>query len=99
MASAMCCVSSLALALPELCLQSPRRTDVCPHLLFKKSNVVIPALKVQKHSLICVCLSDINPLMQKSQIESVKIDQQVGWKELTERYQLNKEAILALIRE
>ena len=92
-------VSSLANALPEMCLQSPGRTTECPHLLYKKSKQAIPVLGVQANEIMCVCLSDITPLFKKTQSAVEKVDQQIALAALTTKYQLNKEEILALIRD
>lgn len=91
--------TSIALALPELCLQSPKRTTACPHLLYKKSKLAIPKLAVQANDIVCLCLTDLNPLLKLSNSELVKIDQQLAWMSLTQEYRLTKEEIMALIRE
>jgi len=87
------------MAMPELCLQSPKRTTACPNLLYKKSKQAIPTLGVQANDIVCLCLTDIKPLLQTTPSALEKIDQQVAWVTLTEQYQLTKEQILALIRD
>lgn len=90
---------SQAQALPDRCLQSPTRILACPHLLYKKSKQAIPTLNVEVNGIVCLCLSDISPLTQPTESPTEKIDQQVSWTEITERYQVSKEDILTLIRD
>jgi hypothetical protein len=91
--------TSMAVALPDLCLQSPKRISACPHLLYKKSKLAIPKLAVQANDIVCLCLTDLNPLLKRSNSEIEKIDQQLAWLSLTQEYGLTKEEIMALIRE
>lgn len=87
------------LALPELCLQAPERSNACPHLLYKKSKQAIPALKVQANAVVCLCLSDLSPLLITTHDALDKIDQQRAWNVLSQKYQLSKEEILTLIQD
>ena len=91
--------SFLASALPELCLQSPSRTTACPQLLYKKTKIAIPSLALNANDILCICLTDIKPLIKPNPSATEKIDHELTWQALAERYQLNKEEILALIRD
>ena len=99
LATSLWVTTSTALALPDLCLQSPKRTAACPHLLYKKSKLAIPKLAVQANEIVCLCLTDLNPLLTPPSSELEKIDQQLAWMTLTQEYRLTKEEIMALIRE
>ncbi|MDP5040217.1 MAG: hypothetical protein NWQ26_05030 [Paraglaciecola sp.] len=44
-------------------------------------------------------MTDIKPLIKPNPSATERIDHELTWQALTERYQLNKDEILALIRD
>jgi hypothetical protein len=87
-----------AYALPSKCLQAVERQNVCPHLIYKKAALPVALLDVEKGDVICICLTDFKALRHTTASKVEQIDQQVTLKRVAEKYQLNEQDILALIR-
>lgn len=52
---------------PEECIQSPLRENLCPHTLYRKAQVAVPALGIPAGDMVCLCLSDLTDLPVDSQ--------------------------------
>lgn len=74
---------------PQQCLQSPLRQQLCPHTIYKKAVIPVPALTVEKGQMICICLSDITDIQdadrQRDAVSSIANSYQLGPAEI---YQL-----------
>lgn len=88
----------VAEALPSKCLQAVERKNACPHLIYKKAALDVPALDTVKGGIICICLTDLQALQQPSGSEVDKIDQQVTLERLAAKYQLNEQDIVTLLK-
>ena len=89
---------SKAQALPAKCLQAEERQNVCPHLIYKKSALSVALLDVEKGEVICICLSDLKTLMNTEKSKLNQINQSVTLQRLAEKYELNEQDILTLIK-
>jgi hypothetical protein len=49
---------------PEQCVQSVQRSDVCPNVLYKRSPVDLLPFSVQKGDMVCLCLTDFAQVRQ-----------------------------------
>lgn len=64
-------VNGIALAeVPEQCVQSPQRTNMCPHTLFRIAKAPVPGLNIPKNGMVCLCLSDLTDLPAVDQPEA-----------------------------
>lgn len=96
------CISAIqhvAAAIPEQCLQMPNRIQACPHMLYKKSPVTIAAINVKEGGVVCLCLTDLNRLIETDISAVDKINQHVDLLKFTEQFSLQKSDILMLIEE
>jgi hypothetical protein len=91
-------LTTVAYALPAKCLQAPERQKVCPHLIYKKAALSVASLDVEKGTIICICLSDLQGLRDTATSKVEQIDQQVTLERLAEKHLLSEQDILALIR-
>jgi len=98
-----CCLlvfglTKAAYVLSSECLQAPERQNACPHLIYKKAALSVALLDVEKGGVICICLSDFKVLRNPTKSKVEQIDQQVTLQRVAEKYQLNEQDILTLIR-
>lgn len=74
---------------PQQCLQSPLRQQLCPHTIYKRALISVPALNVDKGQMICICLSDITDIQdtgkQHEAVSSIATSYQLSQAEI---YQL-----------
>ena len=75
---------SLVLSLPLLaqvpdeCLELPQRSDVCPHLIYKKASVDVPPMAVKKGEIVCICMADFIELRLPAEgVEARQQQQQI----------------------
>jgi hypothetical protein len=91
-------LTNVVSAMPSKCLQAPERKTVCPHLIYKKAALPVALLGVEKGGVICICLHDFEALKNTPISKVEKIDQQVTFERLADKYQLSKQDVLTLIR-
>ncbi|QHJ12279.1 hypothetical protein FX988_02530 [Paraglaciecola mesophila] len=88
-----------AQAVPELCLQSKARSEMCPHLLYKKSPIDIAGLSVKTGDMVCLCLSDVAGIRGASEEELSRPKLLVSLRRLAGDWDLSESELLRLIRK
>lgn len=91
--------SAIAQALPDTCLQLPKRQDVCPNLLYKKSPIAVTQTETNQGEIICICMSDFNTLRLDADSSIEKINQQVDLTRAAEALGMSEQDLLLLIRK
>lgn len=70
--------SPLFAQVPDECLQLPQRTDVCPHLIYKKAIVDVPPMAITKGEIVCICMADFIELRLPAEgLEARRQQQQI----------------------
>lgn len=90
---------ALSQALPDKCLQLPKRQDVCPNLLYKKSPIAVATTETKQGEIICICMSDFNTLRLDADSSIDKINQQVDLTRASEATGISEQDLLLLIRK
>lgn len=84
---------------PENCVQLPQRTQVCPHLMYKKSPVKLVPYNIEQGQMVCICMADFNELRMPAEGDQEKIEQQVALSRLAEKLAIPERDLLSLIRD
>lgn len=53
--------------IPVECIQSPQRTTLCPHTLYRKAMADVPSLAIPAGDMVCLCLADLTDLPEADQ--------------------------------
>lgn len=91
--------SAIAQGLPDKCLQLPKRQDVCPNLLYKKSPIAVTQTETKQGEIICICMSDFNTLRLDADSSIDKINQQVDLARASEALGISEQDLILLIRK
>lgn len=84
---------------PEMCIEKPRRDNVCEHLLYKRSPVSIEQLKIKEGDMVCLCMADYQPLRIPIKDGIAATQQLVELKRAARDLGVEENALAQLIRD
>ncbi|MCV2885749.1 hypothetical protein OE749_13710 [Aestuariibacter sp. AA17] len=85
--------------MPENCLELPERSDVCPHLVYKKSPVDVNVVNVKAGDMVCICMADFTEIRLPADSRQKQIEQQVALSRSASKLGMKPEDLIKLIRE
>lgn len=65
-------------ALPQQCIANPKRTKVCPHLIYRSAQLQ----GMTKAAVICICVTDFSALAVQTTDEQERIKQNMQRRQL-----------------
>ena len=89
----------LSAQVPEACIQSPSRSAICDHLIYKRSPVDVAALEIQKNQMICLCMADFQSLRVPIRKGIAATEQQVELARTARRLGISEDVLLSLVRD
>lgn len=81
-------------AVPAQCIQKKNRVKACPHQLYRSDQLPSQS-KVQ---LLCICVADFSPLLQKPVTEQAKIEQNMSRRQFEVEFGDDLAVILAIVQ-
>lgn len=87
-------VSLAQAAVPEQCIQHKNRVKACPHLLYRADK--LPSH--DKTQLLCICITDFQPLLKQPGNEQQKIEQNMTRRQYEVQYGKDLPVILAILQ-
>lgn len=85
-------------ALPEECIQSPERTQACPHQIYKKAAVAVASINVNKGAVVCLCLTDLKDISDPDKSKLADIDRQVTLQRVAQKYRISEQDLANLLK-
>lgn len=76
----------------QACLQKPKRSTPCPHLLYKAVSY-----KDESNKLVCICLSDFKSFLTPAKNEQEAAIQKLERQDLTISLGMTEEEIIDLL--
>lgn len=90
--------SSAQQAMPQTCIQSVQRTEVCPNLLYKRSPIDVAQLEIKEGDMICLCMADFSDLRIRALSEPQMSRQALKSSRMAADLGIPAETLLQLIR-
>ncbi|MDX1677880.1 hypothetical protein [Arsukibacterium sp.] len=81
-------------AVPEQCIQHKKRIKACPHQLYRADK--LPSQKELR--LICICVTDFQPLLQRPGDEQQRIEQNMLRRQYLAQFGDDLPVILAILQ-
>ncbi|WP_213996998.1 hypothetical protein [Arsukibacterium sp.] len=81
-------------AVPQQCIQHKNRVKACPHQLYRADK--LPSQP--KTQLLCICVTDFQPLLQQPTNEQQKIEQNMTRRQYQVEYGDDLPVILAILQ-
>lgn len=81
-------------AVPQQCIQHKNRVKACPHQLYRADK--LPSQN--KTQLLCICVTDFQPLLQQPGSEQQKIEQNMTRRQYEVEYGDDLPVILAILQ-
>jgi len=81
-------------AVPEQCIQHKKRVKACPHQLYRADK--LPSHN--KVQLLCICVTDFQPLLKKPASEQQQIEQNMTRRQFEVEYGDDLPAILTILQ-
>lgn len=85
--------------MPDKCVALPSRTQVCPHLIYKKSPVNVAMTNTKQGEIVCVCLADFVNLRLPAESKLAKIEQKAELSRSAKALKMAPKDLLKLIRD
>ncbi len=89
---------SYSQAIPKSCIQSPERTQVCPHQILKQAAVAVPSMNIEKGGVVCICLSDLEVGANLDKSKLAEIDRQVTIQRIATKYLISEQDLRKLVK-
>ena len=81
-------------AVPQQCIQHKNRVKACPHKLYRADK--LPSQN--KNQLLCICVTDFQPLLLQPGSEQQKIEQNMTRRQYEVEYGDDLPVILAILK-
>lgn len=90
--------TTLALAVPDQCIQRPGRTQACEHQLYRSANLFNETTGKKENQVVCICLSDFGMLREEPTTDTQKIQHRMELKLLSQLLGLQETEIKELLK-
>ncbi len=81
-------------AVPQQCIQAKNRIKACPHQLYRADR--LPSQNSMQ--LLCICITDFEPLLRKTAGEQQKIEQNMTRRQFEVHFGEDLPVILAILK-
>lgn len=90
-------MSNSVVALPEKCIEDPLRRDACPHIIYKTVRLPDETSGEDKKQMVCICLTDFQPLFQPSDSEVKQKIKEMNLRSLSAQLGISEEKLKEIV--